>query len=291
MGDDLIDWNAANYTGDLAVHVLATPGDGDGNATADGGEGPPTCSFRWSLAGQDDGSGFGASVRLKWLQNGEPERLNNTARTRAPHGHVGPAATPVEAAVEQRWALGGERDVPVEADTTFTAVGKELAPWDDDGERHPALALDVTCEGEVDLQVGMSTSHVVAFTSQGLRGGTGATLGLPPDGSMGVHANGADEIETDIPTPRALVEIRETPRDQEAVVKEGRLTLQHPNGTETRTFGTDPIDPVEIEGGPGTYRLTVDRISVGPASFHGSIVGLEPVRLPSLETPSALDSG
>lgn len=245
--------------------------------------------FDWSFSGRNDGTGFGGSIELTWIEDGERERLNNTARVGAPGAHIASTATPTDQVFDIRWAVEGKREVPVEGETMLTAVTTGLAPWDDDGAFHPAVGLNVQCESGVVLEVAMTSSHVFAFKSQGLRGGAGASLGLPPDGSVGVHANVDDQHEIDIPTPTALVEIRETPRRGDALAKQGRLTLDHPAGTETRTFGSDPIQPIDLEGGPGSYELTVDRVTLGPSSLNGFIVGLEPIQLPSPQTPAALD--
>ncbi len=145
----------------------------------------------------------------------------------------------------------------------LTVAGMNLAPWDNDITGNASLSLDVSCGQPFHVLDSRSSRDLRLDSTWSLHGGTGASAYLV--GS--VNLDDAATFTTQADRARVIAAAAGT--------HAGRVTVDHPAGTEQWPLGAPDIDFHTLDGAAGTYRLTLDRVGVFPEIFWALMAGYD----------------
>lgn len=157
-------------------------------------------------------------------------------------------------------------------DIAFAGFGLGL---NDEFDFETPLNITVSCRAPFTLSLEAGREGR-SFTQETLTGGLGATTNFAPEMSLSVN-DGLTEsfanshVQFDLAFPSV------TQNDH----MEGRLTLHHPEGSETWVPPPEGERDASLVGGPGTYELDLDWHARGSVSKQpkGILVGVDPVEL------------
>lgn len=152
----------------------------------------------------------------------------------------------------------------------------DLAAWNSTLEfaRDAPVWIEITCQRPF-LVTGLEAgTDGRSFTEDSLDDGVGASVRQSgPSATVSV----GDKLRHTLDQSTVLFDVRSSQGSPSL----GRLTLQHPQGTESwapsgNPFHTDEV--IHFSGGPGAYELTLDRVGAGVVdSVIGALVGLDAV--------------
>ena len=260
-------WGLTGEPGDTALEIVFEMGD-DNDCDFSVGS-----STRTTNAGPDDvvmvsdGTGYG------WASGGGGAVASF---------HAGPIDTRdvVGAGGESGGLAGFGGDFSGTVVLTYVGVGVHEwgeNPFVDDA----ALGIDVDCDEPFSV-VSASMGHAILLVDgEGLEGGVGGSV------SSEASANVQDSASIEIAATRARAGMGSFGEQA------GQVVLEHPGGSETWTL--TPVTSADdgfVEGGPGTYRFTVDRSSAYFDAFWLTAFGLDGPHdlVPGLRNETVTDS-
>lgn len=152
----------------------------------------------------------------------------------------------------------------------------DVAAWNSSVTDAPVW-IELTCERPFTVAGIEAGTDGRSFTRDSLHEGVGASVDYLVLPSATVSAG--DKLRHTFDEASVLFSIYSYQGQNGTSI--GRLTLKHPQGTESwepsgNPFYTDQV--INFAGGPGAYELTLDRVGAGSVDiFLGSLVGLDAV--------------
>lgn len=248
-------------TGPLAVQAVFDFGD------------PQECVFFVGTSGPDSGLPI-----LFWEEYGDFHGAFFS--TYSAQGHVTDVAgtgitvdTREEIESGGVWHLGSTREGTFEGQLTYRMIIPDVGYWfrEATGD-HEGLDVRVACDRGftvTDLALG---TEAVGYTMDSLAGGDGAWVSPTIVGEAGVSAG--DWLAADLSSPEVAFRLKSATSTGHA---EGEATLTWPGGSDTVVLD-GVADDLFVTGGPGAWRLNVDRLVAGVwDDFRGVLYGLAPV--------------
>ncbi len=151
----------------------------------------------------------------------------------------------------------------------------DVAAWNSSVTDAPVW-IELTCERPFTVAGIEAGTDGRSFTRDSLNEGVGASVQMvQPSATVSV----GDKLRHTLDEASVLFSVRSYQGQNGTAI--GRLTLQHPQGTESwepsgNPFYTDEI--INFSGIAGAYDVTLDRVGAATAdSFLGSLVGLDAV--------------
>lgn len=155
------------------------------------------------------------------------------------------------------WSRGGFSGV-----VTLTRVALGVEPWDNSISGDKSLSLDIECEEPFSVLRARVGHEVLVASAESMQGGAGADAYLA--GSAMVQATAG--LRIDAPAARMMM----GHFGDEA----GRVVASHPDGETTWTTTALDSRLASLDGGPGDYSFTVDRLGVRFEAFWLTAFGL-----------------
>lgn len=167
------------------------------------------------------------------------------------------------------WGASGQSGGTVEETFEVMVLAFGLDPAEAQDLESP-LSIEVTCDHPFAI-TGLHAGRAGrSFTQDSLGGGVGATVNAVP----GASASVGDGLEASFDEAR----VRFVAVTRFAEVRHGELTLEHPEGTRSWTFGQFEPSDLLFDGGPGDYRLDLTWATAARTDeLFGFLVGVDPV--------------
>lgn len=269
-------WKAPkNVTGVFALQVHAEP-TGDGPMRCEGKAGGAGGDDGWSGDMEDPPVHFWTEMRFDDTTERAMVRNWETAEA-----HAGGLSTrTVFASNAWGWGLDVGFVDRVESRLTVTAAVFDGA-WQSDPS--PAIEVTIWCDEPFEVER-FASRDARGFSRDGTTTGTGAGVRAAEiQASLSSAEWVIEEFDTDRVAFRAVSEVE----GDDLAEERGRLDLDHPMGHET--WELNGSLSARHEGGPGAYRVLINRLAVatpedidqhprfGGDRFAGVLLGLDPV--------------